>query len=350
MRRTIAAALVAAVVSVSASPMQVSARTIRSGYSAFSTMSVDEALAQSRATGRPLVIMFSAKWCGPCKSMEQSTWTDEAVLSAFRQGAIAVHVDVDEEREVAARYNAQSLPLLVGIRNGQVVERSVGFKDPERLIGWVRGLPGAGTAVAQDAQRASTQNGSQLVTQTAVVSAGGAGAAAGGQGGQVFTTRAKVVAAQTVAAEPVAAEPVATEPGSARQDAPVQKRVKKAAAATTDRPTALVRREFAKLSKTLEEQKGKTEAQNAARRSFRAEVGKRYAGLLQDGREAEAGQVLKTALELDNTAWMRLALVQQAAAAGEVRGGHGKLLDEAAAKGADVKKARAMVARGVAKP
>ena len=80
-----------------------------------------EVLERSRQT--PVVVDFWADWCGPCR-MISPVLEDLAKRNA---GAIkVVKVDVDANPELAARFGARSIPLLVVIRGGQEVDRIVG--------------------------------------------------------------------------------------------------------------------------------------------------------------------------------------------------------------------------------
>jgi thioredoxin 2 len=71
----------------------------------------------------PVVVDFWAEWCGPCR-MISPVLQDLATRQAGRLKV--VKVDVDANPELAARYRAQSIPLLVAMRDGEEVDRVVG--------------------------------------------------------------------------------------------------------------------------------------------------------------------------------------------------------------------------------
>lgn len=80
------------------------------------------------AEGKLIVIDFNATWCGPCK---QFTPTFEAVAEENAGKAFFYEVDVDVHPELAAKYNVESIPMVVYIRPDGTVESTVGLLDKE---------------------------------------------------------------------------------------------------------------------------------------------------------------------------------------------------------------------------
>jgi thioredoxin 2 len=71
----------------------------------------------------PVVVDFWAAWCGPCRMISPVL---EDLAKSHARHLKVVKVDVDANPGLASRFGAQSIPLLVVIRDGQEVDRVVG--------------------------------------------------------------------------------------------------------------------------------------------------------------------------------------------------------------------------------
>lgn len=81
------------------------------------------------ADGKLMVIDFNATWCGPCKQFAPNF---EAVAEKYADKALFYSVDVDQHPELAARYNVQSIPMVVFIRPDGQTATSLGYlEEPE---------------------------------------------------------------------------------------------------------------------------------------------------------------------------------------------------------------------------
>lgn len=319
-RRFLAAAILfSASMTATASPTDV-AQPVHppTSSSVFSTQSFDDALAASRQQGRTLIVMFSAHWCGPCKAMENSTWRDPGVAAWVRDHGVALHVDIDQQRSLADRFNARSLPLLIAFRNGEVVDRSLGFKDASQMQTWLT--------------RVGTPLPSSTSPTTSVVAAPPPDAAP--------------ATPITPNSAPPNSTPPAGNPGQVQIPTQIAMPTTTRVVAPATRPRAKpdqdpqVRR-VGELHQQTQQQistsAGNVAKQNAARKSFRERVAEIYASSINGPSER---LVLEEALRVDNTAWMRIALVQAALDARLKRPEHAKLLDEAKARGADISKTK----------
>ena len=82
----------------------------------------------------PILIDFWAQWCVPCKML--SPVLDEL---AAEEGFIRVgKVNVDESPELTQAFEVQTIPLLVVLRDGEVLDSSIGVKSIEAIHAMVR--------------------------------------------------------------------------------------------------------------------------------------------------------------------------------------------------------------------
>lgn len=72
---------------------------------------------------------FFANWCGPCKMLAPSI--DK--LAQEHPEAKVLKVDVDQEGSLAMQFGVQSIPTLIVFKNGQAVNRQLGFVPYEAL-------------------------------------------------------------------------------------------------------------------------------------------------------------------------------------------------------------------------
>ena len=79
--------------------------------------------AEQTTASVPVVVDFWAAWCGPCRMISPVL---EDLAKRYAGQLKVVKVDVDANPELATRFGAQSIPLLVVIRDGQEIDRIVG--------------------------------------------------------------------------------------------------------------------------------------------------------------------------------------------------------------------------------
>ncbi len=83
------------------------------------------------AQGSPVLIDFWAPWCGPCRM--QGPILDE-VAKGTGDKAIVAKVNVDEEPALASQFSVQSIPTLLFIKDGQILNRMVGVQSAQILM------------------------------------------------------------------------------------------------------------------------------------------------------------------------------------------------------------------------
>ena len=81
-----------------------------------------------------VVVDFFATWCAPCQMLApvivelEKKYGDEVEF---------YKVNIDESEDVAIRYGVSSVPTLIFFKNGEEIDRQVGFADEDELSNWI---------------------------------------------------------------------------------------------------------------------------------------------------------------------------------------------------------------------
>lgn len=89
----------------------------------------DESFTSETNSGLVLVD-FWAPWCGPCKMIAPVL---EDLDSEIGDKVKIVKVDVDENQESAGKFGVMSIPTLIVLKDGELVDKVVGFQPKEAL-------------------------------------------------------------------------------------------------------------------------------------------------------------------------------------------------------------------------
>lgn len=80
---------------------------------------------------KPTVVDFWAEWCGPCKMI--GPVVDE-LAGEYDGKAVIGKVNVDENPETAAKFGVRSIPTLLILKGGEVVDKQVGAVPKNTLV------------------------------------------------------------------------------------------------------------------------------------------------------------------------------------------------------------------------
>ena len=80
---------------------------------------------------KPALIDFFATWCGPCKMIAPIV---KEIADEYDGKILVGKVNVDEEPDLTMQYNVSSIPTLMVFKNGQLVNRAVGYREKDEIL------------------------------------------------------------------------------------------------------------------------------------------------------------------------------------------------------------------------
>ena len=92
------------------------------------------AFEEAIAGDKPVLVDFWATWCGPCRMIAPIV---EELASELEGKAVVGKVNVDEEPGLAQRFGVMSIPTLIVMKSGKVVEQAVGARGKADIVAMI---------------------------------------------------------------------------------------------------------------------------------------------------------------------------------------------------------------------
>jgi len=79
----------------------------------------------------PVIVDFSAAWCGPCKKLDPIL---KELAGEFSGKAKVVHIDVDQARDTAMKYGVMSVPTVLYMKSGEIKDTQIGLIPKDKMM------------------------------------------------------------------------------------------------------------------------------------------------------------------------------------------------------------------------
>ena len=99
------------------------------------TLTNSNYLSKLLKSDKPVLVKFWASWCRPCRTM---TPKFHAAAKTFKGKVTFAQVNVDEQKQVAQRYQVRSLPTIILFKKDKIINKTVGSLSQKQIETFVK--------------------------------------------------------------------------------------------------------------------------------------------------------------------------------------------------------------------
>jgi thioredoxin 1 len=101
-------------------------------------VTIASATSASTSDGKPVLMMVTADWCGPCQTLKRDALADPRVVEAMKSRTHSVYVDATKSTPAeVAPFSIEGFPTLLMVKDGKEVGRLVGVKPADAVLAWI---------------------------------------------------------------------------------------------------------------------------------------------------------------------------------------------------------------------
>lgn len=103
---------------------------------------LDSGIEAAQASGKPMLVLFTADWCPPCRQLKNQVLSDREVDALLSEQCVRVKIDLTERggpnARIATEYGVRGIPTMILYdHRGEEIDRIVGGVPKVVMIGWL---------------------------------------------------------------------------------------------------------------------------------------------------------------------------------------------------------------------